>query len=322
MVVVDVAPSQPAEMNDPEVTRDNTIAIAVPARTAPSPSEPTGVSSSEVTRERTTATAVASLTASAPPQPEEVSSCEVTRDNTTATEVAPRTALAPSHPEEVHSSEVTRDSTMATAVASRAASAPSEPPETSSSEATRESTTATAVASRTTSVPAVMSSSEGARSRTTAAAAASRTALAAPVALLAAAHVTEEQLQAWASETDFSETCVDDIYEYRRVTVPRAMQAAIAEGIPEERCMTEAEWRAFGITMSRGWQHYDKHTPESNVLLFRRIRGTDRRTGMAPPEMREKAEAREAYTREVEELRRRALEEKEKRLTQEIPDQY
>merc|ERR1719491_1707327 len=38
---------------------------------------------------------------------------------------------------------------------------------------------------------------------------------------------------------------------------------------PTGRTMAEAEWRSFGITMSRGWEHYDHHAPESNVLLFR-----------------------------------------------------
>jgi len=129
---------------------------------------------------------------------------------------------------------------------------------------------------------------------------------------------TKEQVAAWASETDYSEKHIDEIYEYRRVTIPRAMLPALPQG----RCMAEAEWRAFGITMSRGWQHYDHHSPEANVLLFRRVRGTDPKTGEAPPQMKEKAEAREAYIREVEELRRRALEEKARRLEEEIPDQY
>merc|ERR1719453_1271455 len=102
---------------------------------------------------------------------------------------------------------------------------------------------------------------------------------------------------------DYSEKYCDDVFEYRRVTVPRAMLPTL----PPNRCMREAEWRARGITMSRGWQHYDHHTPEANVLLFRRVRGTDPKTGKIPPAMREKVLEREAYLRELEQLRQRRL---------------
>merc|ERR1719226_116175 len=95
----------------------------------------------------------------------------------------------------------------------------------------------------------------------------------------------------WTEETDYSEKYCDDVYEYRRVTVPRDM----VQVMPVGRCMTEAEWRANGITMSRGWEHYDHHTPEANVLLFRRVLGTDPKTGQIPAEMKVKVEDRLAY---------------------------
>eukprot|EP00929_Paragymnodinium_shiwhaense_P008067 TRINITY_DN111996_c0_g1_i1.p1 TRINITY_DN111996_c0_g1~~TRINITY_DN111996_c0_g1_i1.p1 ORF type:complete len:185 (-),score=33.10 TRINITY_DN111996_c0_g1_i1:153-707(-) len=113
----------------------------------------------------------------------------------------------------------------------------------------------------------------------------------------------QEQVQAWGEETDYSEKYCDDIYEYRRVTVPRAM----LQTLPQGRCMAESEWRAHGITMSRGWQHYDHHAPEANVLLFRRVLGTCPRTGAIPPAMAAKVEARDRYVREVEEARQRMM---------------
>jgi cyclin-dependent kinase regulatory subunit CKS1 len=36
------------------------------------------------------------------------------------------------------------------------------------------------------------------------------------------------------------------------------------------RILAEDEWRGIGITQSLGWEHYEVHTPEPHVLLFRR----------------------------------------------------
>mmetsp|Transcript_93781 Transcript_93781/g.265207 ORF Transcript_93781/g.265207 Transcript_93781/m.265207 type:complete len:166 (-) Transcript_93781:152-649(-) len=117
------------------------------------------------------------------------------------------------------------------------------------------------------------------------------------------------QVQAWTEETDYSEKYCDDVYEYRRVTVPRAM----LQIFPQGRCMAESEWRSHGITMSRGWQHYDHHSPEANVLLFRRVLGTDPKTGQIPPEMVEKVSRREAYIAELEQMRQRMILEQQRR---------
>merc|ERR1719188_2900858 len=120
------------------------------------------------------------------------------------------------------------------------------------------------------------------------------------------------QVQQWTEETDYSEKYCDEIYEYRRVTVPRAMLPFLPQG----RCMEEAEWRSHGITMSRGWQHYDHHSPEANVLLFRRVLGTDPKTGQVPKDMAEKVRQREAYTAELEQLRQRMVLEQARRREQ------
>merc|ERR1712045_203316 len=89
------------------------------------------------------------------------------------------------------------------------------------------------------------------------------------------------EVQAWTEETDYSEKYCDDVYEYRRGTVPRGM----LQLFPRDRCMAEHEWRQHGITMSRGWEHYDHHAPEANVLLYRRVLGTDPKNGQIPPDM-------------------------------------
>lgn len=42
------------------------------------------------------------------------------------------------------------------------------------------------------------------------------------------------------------------------------------------------EWRNLGVQQSRGWMHYELHKPEPHILLFRRPKGTDPQTGLAP----------------------------------------
>jgi len=86
--------------------------------------------------------------------------------------------------------------------------------------------------------------------------------------------------------------------------------------------MAEAEWRSHGITMSRGWQHYDHHSPEANVLLFRRVLGTDPKSGQIPPEMAEKVNKREAYIAELEQMRQRMIQEQARRQEDTVMDMY
>lgn len=63
----------------------------------------------------------------------------------------------------------------------------------------------------------------------------------------------------------YSERYQDDQYEYRHVIVPPDKRPYIPR-----KLMTEAEWRDFGLQMSKGWTHYARHPPEPYVLLFRR----------------------------------------------------
>jgi len=107
---------------------------------------------------------------------------------------------------------------------------------------------------------------------------------------------TSLDLATWSEETDYGDICCDDVFEYRQVIVPFDMVSVF----PRDRCMAEAEWRGVGICMSRGWEHYELHSPQPNVLLFRRAIGTNPTTGFCPPEIKRRVEERLAYIAWVE----------------------
>lgn len=65
----------------------------------------------------------------------------------------------------------------------------------------------------------------------------------------------------------YSETYTDiNNNLYRHVILPKEL----SEMVPKDRLLEESEWRALGITQSKGWRHYMKHTPEPHVLLFKK----------------------------------------------------
>lgn len=68
-----------------------------------------------------------------------------------------------------------------------------------------------------------------------------------------------------ANDMSYSEKYSDNKYEYRHVTIPKEL----VKRLPK-RLMTEDEWRRFGVQQSRGWEHYMIHTPEPQILCFRR----------------------------------------------------
>merc|ERR1712087_133772 len=80
-------------------------------------------------------------------------------------------------------------------------------------------------------------------------------------------------------DIEHGEKYSDDHFEYRHVSLPRSFKSQMPQG----RLMTEQEWRGLGVAQSRGWNHFMIHRPEPHVLLFRRPKGTDSRTGKAPP---------------------------------------
>ncbi len=79
----------------------------------------------------------------------------------------------------------------------------------------------------------------------------------------------------------YSEKYYDDLYEYRHAHLPR-----YALPRHQEQLLTEHQWRALGVAMGSGWQHYAWHRPEPHVLLFRRPLGHAQHVaqGLAAPE--------------------------------------
>ena len=75
---------------------------------------------------------------------------------------------------------------------------------------------------------------------------------------------------------EYSKVYEDEKFEYRHVTVPREKRVLI----PKNHLMTETEWRALGVQMSRGWEHYMIFNKERHILLFKRPLGTDPITGL------------------------------------------
>jgi len=99
----------------------------------------------------------------------------------------------------------------------------------------------------------------------------------------------------------YSQKYYDDKYEYRHcelrheglsyaiINYERDSPSSLPEMfLPLLLCrnkgklLSETQWRGLGITMSMGWQHYLAYKPNPTVLCFRRPRGTDSRTGLAP----------------------------------------
>ena len=60
-----------------------------------------------------------------------------------------------------------------------------------------------------------------------------------------------------------------DNIEYRHVILPKQLHELIPADYLD--CLlSEDEWRALGIRMSPGWNHYEIHGPEPHIFLFRR----------------------------------------------------
>ena len=82
-------------------------------------------------------------------------------------------------------------------------------------------------------------------------------------------------------EIEHSEKYNDDFFEYKHVILPKD----VYERMPRGRLLSEAEWRALGVTQSRGWLHYTIYKPEPHILLFKRPLGTDPITGEVTTEV-------------------------------------
>jgi cyclin-dependent kinase regulatory subunit CKS1 len=112
-----------------------------------------------------------------------------------------------------------------------------------------------------------------------------------------------DRLKELSAQIEYSEKIEDDVYEYRWVTIPRALVAFLPQPWPGI-LLTEPMWRHIGIVQSRGWAHFEAHEPEANVLPFRRPRFTDPRTGEAPAHIMEKVREREAHIVKMESFQR------------------
>jgi len=71
-----------------------------------------------------------------------------------------------------------------------------------------------------------------------------------------------------ANQIQYSERYFDQIYEYRHIILP----PDLANQVPTCHLMSESEWRNLGVQQSPGWVHYMVHSPEPNIILFRRPR--------------------------------------------------
>ncbi|GJJ76733.1 cyclin-dependent kinase regulatory subunit CKS1 [Entomortierella parvispora] len=87
------------------------------------------------------------------------------------------------------------------------------------------------------------------------------------------------QFKIWSDRIEYGNVYSDKVYDYRNVTLPKAMLYHISSSLrshPDSRIdfslrpLSEEEWRGLGVQMSRGWDNWTYHAPEPHVLMFRR----------------------------------------------------
>ena len=86
-----------------------------------------------------------------------------------------------------------------------------------------------------------------------------------------------------SSEIEYSEKYLDATHEYRHVILTRqayTKASNLTNGVM--RLLKDRECRDLGIQQTRGWEHYESHEREPHILLFRRLLGTDPKTGLPP----------------------------------------
>ncbi|KFH70360.1 hypothetical protein MVEG_03211 [Podila verticillata NRRL 6337] len=94
-----------------------------------------------------------------------------------------------------------------------------------------------------------------------------------------------QYLRQCADDISYGSTYEDAAYEYRNVILPKAM----FQWLPRHyfvnletagytlKLLSEPQWRAIGLQMSPGWEHYMQHAPEPHIMPFRRDLETSRR---------------------------------------------
>lgn len=71
-------------------------------------------------------------------------------------------------------------------------------------------------------------------------------------------------------EIQYSEKYQDNVYEYRHVTLTKAVAVELLKISEGKRLLKEDEWRGLGVQGSAGWCHYMCFPPEPHILLLRR----------------------------------------------------
>lgn len=87
----------------------------------------------------------------------------------------------------------------------------------------------------------------------------------------------KHKLEEFQESINYSTRYSDDNFEYRHVILPKHMLKVIPRDYFNQntgtlRILLEEEWRGLGITQSLGWEHYETHTPEPHILLFKRLK--------------------------------------------------
>lgn len=82
----------------------------------------------------------------------------------------------------------------------------------------------------------------------------------------------KKRIDALQASITYSPRYTDDnnVYEYRWVKVPREVLIQFLSNHRRGALLSEAEWRALGLRMSRGWEHIDFFGSDQLTWVFRR----------------------------------------------------
>ncbi len=82
----------------------------------------------------------------------------------------------------------------------------------------------------------------------------------------------KKRIDALQASITYSPPYTDDnkVYEYRWVQVPRTVLRQYDMKHERSHLLQEAEWRALGLCMSRGWEHIDFYGTDRLTWVFRR----------------------------------------------------
>lgn len=78
--------------------------------------------------------------------------------------------------------------------------------------------------------------------------------------------IKKSDIKQLSEQITYSDRYEAENYIFRHVKIPKEL----LKYIPQDRLLSEDEWRGLGIQQSIGWEHYLMHKPEPHILLFRR----------------------------------------------------